>query len=479
MSLNVFIADDSQILRTHLRTMLTEIPGVVIVGEAENTSEAIERILNEKPDVAILDIRMPGEGGIFVLKMIKKSLKETIVIIFTDYPYPQYRTKCMEEGADYFFDKATESEELIDLIKKLKTDKNHDSASQTIPSRGLYMIVNVNHFFSFLKRIRLEKIGGFESVIVPEKSEKGDLFFTEVNGETSVELDTFRTIDPLKMLFYFPREEVLPNSRKPAKRMILGVKNCDLMGLKVTDKALINNDFVDPAYFQWRENTTIVSVDCTQITGACHCNLVNGKPYAEEYFDLNMSRIGSDYRIESCSSKGDDLVELLKSHIPYSEDTPEAIQKVQTIRKNVMHLLENQNKKYVRTDDYEHLKRADLQKWIDESKTCVGCGGCTNICPTCYCLILNDETTSNDFVKVRSYDSCQVHGYAKVAGGATPRPKMYERFRNRYLCKLSIMKENFDLLGCTGCGRCIDVCPGRIEFREVVQKMTEPSKVQE
>lgn len=127
MSLKIFIADDSQILRTHLATALGEIPDVEIIGEAETTNDAIERINASAPDVMVIDIRMPGEGGIHVLKTIKKSMPEIIAVIFTDYPYPQYRTKCAEEGADYFFDKATESEELIELIKQLKSKDQHDS----------------------------------------------------------------------------------------------------------------------------------------------------------------------------------------------------------------------------------------------------------------------------------------------------------------------------------------------------------------
>jgi ferredoxin len=89
---------------------------------------------------------------------------------------------------------------------------------------------------------------------------------------------------------------------------------------------------------------------------------------------------------------------------------------------------------------------------------------------------LNDESQKNDFVKVRSYDSCQLHGYARVAGGASPRPKMSERFRNRYLCKFCYMPYNFQILGCSGCGRCIDACPAGIDFRQVVNNIENKSR---
>jgi len=88
-------------------------------------------------------------------------------------------------------------------------------------------------------------------------------------------------------------------------------------------------------------------------------------------------------------------------------------------------------------------------------------------------LILNDETKAQQFVKVRSMDSCQLHGYARVAGGGSPRPKMFQRFRNRYLCKFLFMHSNFGELGCTGCGRCTETCTAGIDFRQVVRNISE------
>jgi DNA-binding NarL/FixJ family response regulator len=117
--MKIFIADDSEILRKHLTTLLMEIPNVRIVGYAGDTETAISGIEKYKPDVAILDIRMPGAGGIHVLKTVRQSHPHMRIIIFTDYPYPQYRNKCIEEGTDYFLDKSGESEKLVDLIRKM------------------------------------------------------------------------------------------------------------------------------------------------------------------------------------------------------------------------------------------------------------------------------------------------------------------------------------------------------------------------
>lgn len=117
--MKILIVDDSDILRKHLITILSDMENVDIIGESLDTDSAIKDIKKKKPDLVILDICIPGEGGIHVLKIAKEIYPGSKVIIFTDYPYPQYRTKCMEIGADYFFDKSTETEKLIDTIKIL------------------------------------------------------------------------------------------------------------------------------------------------------------------------------------------------------------------------------------------------------------------------------------------------------------------------------------------------------------------------
>lgn len=118
--IKVFIADDSLIVREHLMTMLDELAGIEIVGQAENVTEAISAIQQLRPDVVILDIRMPGGSGIDVLKTIKQSELAPIVIILTNYPYSGYRQKCLQAGADYFLDKSTEFEQILELFERFE-----------------------------------------------------------------------------------------------------------------------------------------------------------------------------------------------------------------------------------------------------------------------------------------------------------------------------------------------------------------------
>ena len=122
--MKVFLVDDSAIVLEKMAAMISGIDGVEIAGQALNAHDAIQSIVKLKPDVVILDIRMNGGSGMDVLKRIKKEIPPPIVIMLTNYPYPQYREKCQALGADYFFDKVTEIEKIYDTFKQLLMDKS-------------------------------------------------------------------------------------------------------------------------------------------------------------------------------------------------------------------------------------------------------------------------------------------------------------------------------------------------------------------
>lgn len=118
--LKVLLADDSKPYREALKSLLDGIPGVRTVGEAEDARAAV--VMNERlrPDVVVLNVRMPGESGIGALRRIKaKPGGPPVVIMLTDYPYPQIRERCLQMGADYFFEKSGEIDQIIDTIKGL------------------------------------------------------------------------------------------------------------------------------------------------------------------------------------------------------------------------------------------------------------------------------------------------------------------------------------------------------------------------
>ncbi|MGH7455365.1 MAG: response regulator [bacterium] len=119
-SIQVAIADDSAVIRERLMQKLSQLEGIQMAWQAQNASEAIAAFQQLRPEVAILDIQMPDESGIDVLAHIKKESPQTTVIMLTNYPLPPFRKRCLEAGADYFFDKSTEFEKVIEVLR-LKT----------------------------------------------------------------------------------------------------------------------------------------------------------------------------------------------------------------------------------------------------------------------------------------------------------------------------------------------------------------------
>jgi DNA-binding NarL/FixJ family response regulator len=117
--IKVFVADDSLVLRERVLEMLREIPGVEVLGCAEDGLNAIACIRELKPDAVVLDIQMPRGTGLDVLKNIHAVDGVPLFIVFTNFPYPQYRKRALECGAQFFFDKTTEFDKLRELFGQL------------------------------------------------------------------------------------------------------------------------------------------------------------------------------------------------------------------------------------------------------------------------------------------------------------------------------------------------------------------------
>jgi DNA-binding NarL/FixJ family response regulator len=120
--MKVFIVEDSNLLRERLGELVSEIQGVKMVGSANDAQMALDVMSTLKPDVVILDIRLPHGSGIEILQKLKGQPLSPRVIMFTAFPYPQYRQKCLQAGADYFFDKTTEFDHIPPVIEKLRDE---------------------------------------------------------------------------------------------------------------------------------------------------------------------------------------------------------------------------------------------------------------------------------------------------------------------------------------------------------------------
>jgi DNA-binding NarL/FixJ family response regulator len=123
--MKVFLVDDSIIVLKKLAEMISSIDdSIEIVGQAMNAADAVKSIVKIKPDVVTLDIRLnDGKSGIDVLEQIRAEIPSSIIIMLTNYSYPEYRERCQALGADYFFDKVIEIQKVNDIFKQLFKDR--------------------------------------------------------------------------------------------------------------------------------------------------------------------------------------------------------------------------------------------------------------------------------------------------------------------------------------------------------------------
>jgi len=116
-AIRVLIADDHEIVRRGLAMVLEMEEGFSLVGEARTGHEAIEATLRERPDVLILDLRMPDIDGITVLKAVKRKAPSTKVLILTGYEADESLLRAVQEGTDGFVFKDIPPQELCRAIR--------------------------------------------------------------------------------------------------------------------------------------------------------------------------------------------------------------------------------------------------------------------------------------------------------------------------------------------------------------------------
>ena len=127
--IKVFIADDHAIVREGLKQIIGETSDMDVVGEAANSQEVIEKALQENCDVILLDIAMPGRGGLDTLEELKRQRSELPILMLSMYPEEQYAVRALRAGASGYLTKGSAPEELIAAIRKVSQGGKYVSAS--------------------------------------------------------------------------------------------------------------------------------------------------------------------------------------------------------------------------------------------------------------------------------------------------------------------------------------------------------------
>ncbi len=345
--------------------------------------------------------------------------------------------------------------------------------------------IECNQLNTFLDKLR-NKYRVFSPVVKEQNfTGKTDYSYKELpEGEPFV-FNPYRSVEPLKAFFTYPQDKAAEYFNQDEsmedlpRAIIFGVKSCDIAGHKIQDFVFLEGVEVDTLYRLRRENTIFVSSDCTDFKEVCHCLAWDILPHPTWGFDLNLSPLNEGYLVEVGSQKGLDLIQQYKEFFILAKDTQIAARRVK--RENLIECLKRYllPKRLVSKDIVQKLVRDgyNLDTWQQFMLTCVECGGCNFICDTCHCFLLTDKKEGNINKKFKLWDACLYANYAGVAGGANPLKRRAERLRFRFTKKFDFFVDNLGMPACCGCGRCIEVCPGRVDIREVLKDLAKKLNV--
>jgi DNA-binding NarL/FixJ family response regulator len=119
MTIRVVIVDDQGMVRTGLRSLLTEQSDIEVVGDAPDGEEAVSLILRQRPDVALMDIRMPRLDGLAATRRLVAQGTSTRILVLTTFDLDEYVFEALQSGASGFLLKDASAEELADAVRVL------------------------------------------------------------------------------------------------------------------------------------------------------------------------------------------------------------------------------------------------------------------------------------------------------------------------------------------------------------------------
>lgn len=278
--------------------------------------------------------------------------------------------------------------------------------------------------------------------------------------------------------FFFPQMENLMEFKTEGKNIelidtrtesedfvVFGVRACDVKSFDVLDRVFLNEP-VDSYYASRREHGVIISVACTKPSETCFCQTF-GIDATEPAGDISVWKTETEVFWQSNTEKGEALMKKLEALT--EECSTEAVDAQKEKTAKIMKKLPLAD---LTTDAFGGDKTAELfdaPEWSKLSESCLGCGTCTFVCPTCQCYDIKDFNTGKGVVRFRCWDSCMYSDFTKMSAGQ-PRLTQVERFRQRFMHKLVYYPANNDgMFSCVGCGRCISKCPISMNIVKVMK----------
>jgi ferredoxin len=251
--------------------------------------------------------------------------------------------------------------------------------------------------------------------------------------------------------------------------VIFGIRPCDARGLSVSNKVFQNDRFTDPYWKGKYEKTLRIGLACASPSPQCFCAAMGGSPYGETGLDALAFKVGEDLGLKPLTPAGEALIAEAKAQ---SADLASELKNQEAAAVKAQGI----------TNEYKEINKYDLMElfkdpqWLTTAEGCLNCGVCTFFCPTCHCFDIQDESNEACGVRMRNWDTCMSWLFTVHGTGHNPRPSKTERVRQRFMHKLKYIPLKQDgVRGCTGCGRCVVMCPVNIDIRQVALKMCHPT----
>lgn len=123
--IRVLIADDHPLIRRGLRQVIEETTDMVVDGEAANGQEVFDRLAERNFDVVLMDISMPGQSGLEIMKQVKRERPKQAFLILSIHPEEQYALRAFKQGASGYLTKDSEQEILLEAIRKIAKGRKY------------------------------------------------------------------------------------------------------------------------------------------------------------------------------------------------------------------------------------------------------------------------------------------------------------------------------------------------------------------
>lgn len=321
-------------------------------------------------------------------------------------------------------------------------------------------------------------IAAEQSLYLPIK-ENGKTAFAKWEEGKEVDLTTLKTVKSAKDFFFMQTEnlmefqvsgkeiKVIDTRSESEKFVAFGVRACDARSFDVLDKVFLAEP-VDTYYETRRKNGTVVTLACGRPEETCFCETF-GIDAANPAGDVSCWLTDGGLYWNANTEKGEALTASLQSVLSDADDTPvkEQVKAIHAVMEKLpLHGLDVSAFNGDATDKFFHS-----HAWQSLSKSCLGCGTCTFVCPTCQCYDIRDFDTGSGVQRFRCWDSCMFSDFTKMAHG-NPRTSQVERFRQRFMHKLVYFPANNDgMYSCVGCGRCVAKCPSSLNIVKVIKTL--------